>query len=70
LFSYCIRSHSTPNCMCLWSNSLLSHDRTFRWNSSHCSGGNIVLIHKPRFMFSILQKNCDTFFPTPIWSCN
>jgi len=40
LFSYCIGSHSTPNCTCLWNGSPLSHDQAFKWSSSHYSVGN------------------------------
>ncbi len=70
LFSYCIGSHSTPNCACPWSSLPFSHDQTFRWSSSHCSRKNIVSTHKPCFMLSIQWSFCDTFFPTLIWSCN
>ncbi len=69
LFSYCTRSHSTPNYTCFWSDPPFNHDQTFKWNSSHCSGGKIILTHKPHFMFSIPQNLCNTFLPTPIWSC-
>jgi hypothetical protein len=51
LFSYHTRSHSSSNCTWLWSGLPLSHDQTFRWNLSHCNGGNIVLTHKLYFMF-------------------
>jgi hypothetical protein len=70
LFSYCTLPHSTPNCTCLWNSSLLSHDQAFKGSLSHCSGGNIVLIHKSHFMSSILWSFCNTFFHTLIWSCN
>ncbi len=70
LFSYCTGPHSTLNCTCPWNGPLFNHDQAFRWNSSHCSGGNIVSIHKPSFMFSISWSICNTLFPTPIWSYN
>jgi hypothetical protein len=70
LFSYCTRSHSTPNCMCLWSGLPLSHEQTFGWSSSHYNGGSIILIHKPRFMSSIPWNLRTTFFPRQIWSYN
>jgi hypothetical protein len=53
LLSYHTKSHSTPNCTCLWSSPLFSHDQTFRCNLSHYSGGNIVLTHKLCFMLLI-----------------
>ncbi len=70
LFSYCTRPHSTPNCTCPWSSLPLRHDQTFKWNSSHDSGGNIISTHTPCFMSSISWSFCNTLFPTPIWSCN
>jgi hypothetical protein len=61
LFSYCIRSHSTPNCIRPWSSPPLSHDQAFRWSSSHCNGGNIVSIHKLHLCFQF-RKTFATFF--------
>ncbi len=49
---------------------LLTMIQTFRWSSSHYSGGNIVSTHKPHFMPSIAQNFCNTFFPTTISSYN
>jgi hypothetical protein len=66
LFLYRIRSHSTLNCMCPWSGLPLSRDQAFKWKLSHCRKGNIVLIHKPHFLFSILWNFWNTFFRTPI----
>jgi hypothetical protein len=70
LFSYYTRSHSTPNCMCLWSDSPLSHDQTFRWSSSHYNAGSIISTHKSHFMSLIPWNLCNTLFPTRIWSYN
>jgi hypothetical protein len=69
-FSYCTRPHSTPNCTCPWNGVPLSHDQAFKWSSSHCNAKNIVSIHQPCFMSSILWSFCNTFFPTLIWRCN
>jgi hypothetical protein len=66
LFPYHARSHPTSNCNDL----LFNHDQTFRWSSTHCHGGNIVLIHKWHIMLLISQCCCNTFFLTPIWSCS
>jgi hypothetical protein len=54
LFSYHSRSHSTLNCTCPWSSPLFNRDQAFRWSSSHCNGGNIILIHKLHLMCSIV----------------
>jgi hypothetical protein len=70
LFSYCIKSHSTPNRTCPWNGLPRNHDQAFMWSSSHLNGGNIVSTHELHFMVSILWSFCNTFFPTPIWSCN
>jgi hypothetical protein len=53
-----------------WGCSLFGHDQTLRWSSSHCHNGNVVSIHKPHFMLSILWCVCNTFFPTPIQNNN
>ncbi len=45
----------------------VNHDQAFKWSSSHYCGGNVVSIHNPHFMHSILWCFCNTFFPTPIW---
>ncbi len=70
LFSYHIRSHSTPNCMCPWKGLPFNHGQAFKWSSFHCSGGNIVSIHKLCFMPLISRNLCNNFLPTSIWSCN
>jgi hypothetical protein len=44
LFSYHIRSHSTPNCTCLWRSPPFNHDQTFGWNSSHYSGESLYRV--------------------------
>jgi hypothetical protein len=63
LFSYWTRPHFTPNCTCFLNDLPFSHDKAFRWSLSHYSGGIIILIHKLRFMSSILLDFCNTFFP-------
>jgi hypothetical protein len=70
LFSYRIRSHSTPNYMHPWNGPHFNHDQAFKWSLFQCNGESIVLTHKPHFMPLISQNFCNTFFPTLIWSCN
>jgi hypothetical protein len=70
LLSYHTRSHSMLNCTYSWGSPPFNHDQAFRWNSSHCHRGNVVLNHKPCFMLLVLQHLCSKFLPTPIWSSN
>ncbi len=62
LFSYYTWPHSTPNCTCPWSMLLFSHDQTFKWSSSHCSGGTSYRLtsHVLRLQF---LETFATFFP-------
>lgn len=55
LLSYHTRSHFTLNYPCFWGGLFHNHDQAFKWNLSHCHGGNVVSIHKLHFMLLISQ---------------
>jgi hypothetical protein len=56
------------NCTCSLGSPPLNHDQALMWILSHCHRGIVASIHKLHFMPPILQRFCDTFFLTPIWS--
>jgi hypothetical protein len=62
LFSYCTRSHSTPNCMHLWSGPLLNHDQAFRWSSSHFVVGETLYRLKSRVLCLQFHEAFTTHF--------